>query len=599
MSAMENGILASHPMESQSTIPHPAQLANCVSTLLESTAELSGDTAPPEHEPDKAAPGREEGLSWCYAAVTPAHIVESRYERTYYHPKEYDGDMPQIEAFQTSYDPVPVGSSAYGDFLWTHYVSPEGNLYFREETKNLLTFVDLYSQKYLDGVSGFAQYLLSILSTQQAPLPVDAEIVIALEEFSGGKDLAYGYYLASWQKRCVFWLNSTEYVFVTKEARVCTTQSHVGKQIEYLFWIHVEMFPCHRGPPQDVLGELKSQLNVGIYDHLSSKKPIFPFDKTEATEVLKCIDRIEAFEKNGHDMWIVARCKQNLGENNSSFEHVFLNYHGERGARIHRDDSVHSDSIHHKRSWLFRIVTPLLFFMPSVYMDEIESVWIDGTVDWISWRRFIVLLSKDWQHSIIPATVILSANVGFLTINSIDTTSPDKSTAQIASYISSVLAFFNFIAIQILTHQHRYSDHFETAKALAFFEKREKHWPGLESVALTFSLPTALFIWSMLTFLGALMIVFFWHTSVATRVSLGCILGILFFVTAILLWLDWEAHWDSREGSILYAICPSGLKNTVLNAKERWQTSGGFRLKKRKSSSGSSVSDVSTVVNSP
>ncbi|KAI0703727.1 hypothetical protein BC835DRAFT_1410463 [Cytidiella melzeri] len=562
---------------------------------------LIGETAPPEHDEDNAASDNE-GPDWPYAAVTPAHIMQSRYKRTYYQyvstqdihpagsepnllpsPQHYDGDIPQIKALQTSYDPVPVACSADGDLKWTPCVSPEGNLYFREETRNLLTFVDLHKQEYVDGVSHFAQYLLSLKTSQKVPVLDDAEIVIMLQDYGGSEDFSYGYYLASWQKRCVFWLEDVEYDLVTREARVCTTESHIGKHIEYLFWIHVEMFPCHRGPPQDVLDELKSQLNVGIYDHVSSNNSIFPFDKVDATEMLKCIDRIKASEQNAHDMWVVV-------------EHVFLNFHGERGARIHREDSVHKTSLHNKRSWLFKIVTPLLFFMPSVYMDEIENVWIDETVDWISWRRFILLLSKDWQQSIIPATVILSANVGFLAINSIDTTSPHKSTAQIASYISSVLAFFNFIVIQILSHQHRYSDHFVTSKAGAFFERREKQWFGLESVALTFSLPTALFIWSMLTFLGALMIVFFWHTSIATRVSMGCIMGILFFVTVVLLWLDWEAHSDSRERSILYAICPSGLRSTMLGAKERWQARGFFRLR---SSSGSSVSDTSTMIDSP
>ncbi|KAI0703725.1 hypothetical protein BC835DRAFT_897509 [Cytidiella melzeri] len=432
---------------------------------------------------------------------------------------------------------VPVPCSTNGNFKWTPCVSPEGSLYFREETRNLLTFVDLHKQEYVDGVSQFAQYLLGLKLSQNVPVPDDAEIVIVLHEYNCGEEFWYGYYLASWQKRCVFWLENMDYHLVTEGARVCTTESHIGKYIECLFWMHIEMFPCHRGPPQDVLDDLKEELNFGIYDNISSNESIFPFDKTHAAEMLTCINRIKTSDKNGRSMWIVARCKQTL------VEYGFLNFHGERGARISRKDSVHRKSLHSKRSRLFKIVTPLLFFMPSVYMSEIESVWFDQAVDWIAWRAVTAMLLQDWQQSITPATVILSTNVGFLAISSIDTTSPHKSTAQIASYISSVLAFFNIIATQILTHQH--SHLFLTSKAGAFFERREHQWLGLELVALTFSLPTALFLWSMLTFLGALMIMFFWHTSVATRVSLGCILGILFFVTTVLLRLGWEARSDS------------------------------------------------------
>ena len=88
-----------------------------------------------------------------------------------------------------------------------------------------------------------------------------------------------------------------------------------------------------------------------------------------------------------------------------SVEYKFLNYHGERGARIHRDDSVLKDTIRGRRSLLFRMITPFLFFMPSVYMKEIDSVWIDDTVDWISWRKFITLLVRDWNQSITPVRV--------------------------------------------------------------------------------------------------------------------------------------------------------------------------------------------------
>ncbi|KAI0346505.1 hypothetical protein BDW22DRAFT_765350 [Trametopsis cervina] len=354
--------------------------------------------------------------------------------------------------------------------------------------------------------------------------------------------------------------------------------------------LHVEMFPCHRSPSQQILDELKDQLNLGMYDHITSQNSIFPYDKDESADSLRCIKKIRPNEENATGIWIVARCKQNL------IQHAFLNYFGERGARIHRTDSVLEKSLHKPRSWFFCILTPFLFFMPSVYMEEIDNVWIDETVDSINWRRFITMLTRDWEHSITPATVILSANVGFLAIQSIDVNSPHRTAAQIASYISGVLALFNYIVCQVLARHHRHSDHFATHKAGEFLERRQSQWLGLESVAITFSLPTALFIWSMLTFLVALMIVFFWQTSLATRVSLGAVLVFMFSLTAILLWLDWESHKEFPWKSMLYRICPSGLCTTVLHVRESWQVTSRFRLRRKK---GSSIgSDTSTAVNS-
>ena len=141
------------------------------------------------------------------------------------------------------------------------------------------------------------------------------------------------------------------------------------------------------------------------------------------------------------------------------------------------------------------------------------------------------------------------------------------------------------------------------------------------------SLPTALFIWrycvrfllplfiltyplySMLTFLTALMIVFFWRTTLPTRIVLGTILAILISTTVLLLWLDWNSHASAPESyeepdperSILCSICPPGLRPFLFGIKERWQAKGFFKLKKRKRSSSTSVmstdsgSDTSTV----
>lgn len=118
----------------------------------------------------------------------------------------------------------------------------------------------------------------------------------------------------------------------------------------------------------------------------------------------------------------------------------------------------------------------------------------------------------------------------------------------------------------------------------------------------------------MLAFLVALMIVFFWHTSIATRVSLGTLVVILMATTVIMLWLDWNNHWGSPEifesrslegdpdpepqNTVLYRIIPPGLRQAVLGVRERWQPRGIFRVKSRKRSSNASIaeSDVSTVV---
>lgn len=57
----------------------------------------------------------------------------------------------------------------------------------------------------------------------------------------------------------------------------------------------------------------------------------------------------------------------------------------------------------------------------------------------------------------LQATVLLSANIGFLAIQSIDNDpgSTSRSFAQLASYVSAVLSLSIYLVVQILQRQHR------------------------------------------------------------------------------------------------------------------------------------------------
>lgn len=67
--------------------------------------------------------------------------------------------------------------------------------------------------------------------------------------------------------------------------------------------------------------------------------------------------------------------------------------------------------------------------------------------------------------------MLLSANVGFLSINTVDsfdTSAYNKSAAQIASYISAILSLSIYIVCQILTRHHRHHAHSHADWAVSF-----------------------------------------------------------------------------------------------------------------------------------
>ena len=84
----------------------------------------------------------------------------------------------------------------------------------------------------------------------------------------------------------------------------------------------------------------------------------------------------------------------------------FLAFWGEPGARLDRHDTAFGESIRRPRSWIFMFISPFLFFMPIVYMNEFDKLYVDGTIHYYFWRFFIAGLKRDWENSITPVSHI-------------------------------------------------------------------------------------------------------------------------------------------------------------------------------------------------
>ena len=78
----------------------------------------------------------------------------------------------------------------------------------------------------------------------------------------------------------------------------------------------------------------------------------------------------------------------------------FLDYYDQRNARLSRDKSVYEDN--KDRSYVFRIISAMLFFWPHVYVQNIEDMWVDRIVNINTWSYFFEHLQQDWKNCITP-----------------------------------------------------------------------------------------------------------------------------------------------------------------------------------------------------
>ena len=80
---------------------------------------------------------------------------------------------------------------------------------------------------------------------------------------------------------------------------------------------------------------------------------------------------------------------------------------GEPGARLSRSESAFKKEGKRGPSLFLRIVSPVFFFMPLLYMREFDDLYVDDTVHYRPWQVFIAKdLERDWENSITPVRAL-------------------------------------------------------------------------------------------------------------------------------------------------------------------------------------------------
>jgi len=143
--------------------------------------------------------------------------------------------------------------------------------------------------------------------------------------------------------------------------------------------------------------------------------------------------------------------------------------------------------------------------------------------------------------------VLLNANVAFLGIQSVDHAAPYRSAAQISSYWSTVVSMGSVILGLLLDRQNHIKDRESAQAASAFLSKMTHPSLGLETLAIMYSLPYALLMWGMLSFLIAFCLMCFANATIYTYSIVG---SVSLAVCVLIIWSIWTA-WESGEHYLL------------------------------------------------
>jgi len=236
----------------------------------------------------------------------------------------------------------------------------------------------------------------------------------------------------------------------------------------------------------------------------------------------------------------------------------FLYFHGQRHARLVQYQSVYSKP-KRERTLLIKLLSPLLFLEPKVYLREMEKLWTDEVVSEIVWRKFISSQLEGWKDLILTSTVMLSANVGFLAIPGVVISNLGgsgittvgqvvvlASPAQMASSLSIVTSVASIVTGLLLIRFNRTKQEEIVSDVSVYLRENSRGRLGFEPTAIIFSLPWALLLWSMVIFFVALLLQCLYISNLSTRILVGMMAGVVAAFIAGCIRITWDS---SRDGS--------------------------------------------------
>ncbi|KAL7277327.1 hypothetical protein ACG7TL_009184 [Trametes sanguinea] len=378
---------------------------------------------------------------------------------------------------------------------WVARVHPEGRLYFYHPEKRIFTDADIRQKKFRAILQAFEETLDDMVQAQGLILPPNYELVLYLEErkISGGYNWLY--YYVDHANRTLFWVQEFDIIDSVDEVRGLKTLSQIQPEVEAKYWAHCEMYPYGHNIPEEVFNDLSGMLlfaSIGMTANSSSEGMIYRPD--DVHRMLGLVKSAKGVRETDYATVAIGRLMH-------IFLHQrFLNMHGQTYARLGRDQSIYN-TVKQPRTALIKLLAPLFFNAPEVHLRGLEKIWIDNIIAIQPWSGFIGKLQNEWQEFVLYATVLLNANVAFLAIPSVDDGSGNLTAPQISSYLSIVASVGSILLGLLLIRQHRVKSKETADEAWRYLSSRKHPTLGLETLAIIYSLPYALLMWGMVTFL--------------------------------------------------------------------------------------------------
>lgn len=274
-----------------------------------------------------------------------------------------------------------------------------------------------------------------------------------------------------------------------------------------------------------------------IGDSMTSPYATSPYTLEDLYKILSLVDGLK--ENVGKPY---TGCTSLLSRLMTVFSRLkFFHFYGQPEARLNRDQSVYGTRTN-QRTWFIKTISFFLFSAPDVHLKTLQKMWVDGIMHKAVWEASLNKLNDEWREFVLYATVVLNANVSFLGNQTIVA---NRSAFEISSYCSVSTSIGSIIIGLLLVRQNQTKNRDTAVDVQEFLRNRAHPLLGLETLAIMFSLPYALLMWSMVSFLASFLFLCFQDSDTVTRAVIGSLSGV---VAVLIAWCI-VTSWEEQPGS--------------------------------------------------
>ncbi|KAF9458542.1 hypothetical protein BDZ94DRAFT_1301128 [Collybia nuda] len=429
---------------------------------------------------------------------------------------------------------------------WVEHIHPEGRPTFYNEEKRIITESWILDREIYKCLTDSFLLLEDFVRGRGYKFPQDFHLVLDVEEKMDETDQYWcGYYYVSHSTRSIFWLEKMDISTFFAAAGTEVEEARIKIHMEYQYWHHWGLFPNVNELTISILDLMTNHIRDAHIDLLTSPQhTAVPFNLEEINNwatIVRDARQQFAHSEDRPTTWFVGRFMSHLCHSR------FHNFYGQYGARLARSIPIRGLP---PRRWsnLIKMLSPLLFSAPNVHLKVMEELWVDKLTLKVPWSKFFTQIVGEWKAHTVNASILLNANVALLAIPSNDPGDDMKvfsrTPTQIASYLSVVASSASMLLGLLLLRQYQNMNGSNVEDTNKFLVKTYHPTLGHEALAILYSLPYALLVWSLVTFFLAFFIMCFQDSDAVTRsvVGVACLLAAILVVWCI--WMGWQ---DSQD----------------------------------------------------